>query len=375
MGRQGAGAPDFRKVTLSVALRTRIGSFTLEVDLQAPAGLTALFGASGSGKTSIINAIAGLLRPGHGRVVVQGVTLLDTAAGISVPRHRRRIGTVFQDARLFPHLSVRQNLAYGGWFAAGGKPAAAEFDRVVALLNLGALLARRPHGLSGGEAQRVAIGRALLCQPRLLLMDEPLASLDEARKAEILPYLEQLRDESALPILYVSHSLAEVARLATTIIGIDRGRVTQSGPAAQVLAGLSPLAPQALSFLMAEVVEPEPDGLTRLATSSGSLWLPGLAAVPPGTRLRVLVAAQDVILSRSAPLGLSALNILAARVTGLRQDGARVTVQLASGSDLFLASVTGRSARALALAPGVDCHAIMKSLAIAPQPGTRATTS
>ncbi len=362
-------------MTLELSLRSRIGGFTLDVALQAPPGLTALFGPSGSGKTSIINAVAGLLHPGQGRVVVQGVTLLDTAAGISVPRHRRRIGTVFQDARLFPHLTVRQNLAYGGWFAAGGKPAAAEFDRVVALLHLGALLARRPHGLSGGEAQRVAIGRALLCQPRLLVMDEPLASLDEARKAEILPYLEQLRDESGLPILYVSHSLAEVARLATTVIGIDQGRVTQSGPAAQVLASLSPLAPQALSYLVANVAQQEPDGLTRVTTSAGVLWLPGLATLPPGTSLRVLVAAQDVMLSRSAPVGLSALNILAVRVTGLRQDGARVTVQLASGSDLFLASVTRRSAEALELAPGVDCHAIMKSLAIAPQPGGQATTS
>ena len=362
-------------MTLSLTLKSRIGQFTLDVALEAPAGLTALFGPSGSGKTSIINAVAGLLQPDQGRVVVQGVTLLDTATQVSVPRHRRRIGVVFQDARLFPHLTVRQNLGYGGWFAAQGQPSAAEFDRIVVLLNLGALLARRPHGLSGGEQQRVAIGRALLSQPRMLVMDEPLASLDQARKAEILPYLEQLRDGSDLPILYVSHALAEVARLATTLICIEHGRVTNAGPAAQVLASLAPIAAQALSYLTAVVVEREPDGLTRVATSAGTLWLPGLATAAIGTRLRVLVAAQDVILSRAAPVGLSALNILPASVTGMRRDGSSVVVQLASGSDLFLASVTQRSAGALGLAPGTDCYAIMKSLAIAPQSGGHATTS
>ena len=362
-------------MTLSLSLKSRIGQFTLDVALEAPAGLTALFGPSGSGKTSIINAVAGLLQPDQGRVVVGGVTLLDTATQVSVPRHRRRIGVVFQDARLFPHLTVRQNLGYGGWFAAQGKPSVAEFDRIVALLNLGALLARRPHGLSGGEQQRAAIGRALLSQPRMLVMDEPLASLDEARKAEILPYLEQLRDGSGPPILYVSHALAEVARLATTVICIDQGKVTRAGPAAQVLASLDPIAAQALSYLTAVVVEREPDDLTRVATSAGTLWLPGLTAALPGTRLRVLVAAQDVIVSRAAPLGLSALNILPATVTGMRRDGIRVMLQLTSGTDPFLASVTQRSAEALGLAPGTECYAIMKSLAIAPQSGGHATTS
>jgi len=355
-------------MSLVVALHHRMGAFTLDAEFTAAPGLTALFGPSGSGKTSIVNAIAGLLRPETGRVVLQGQVLLDTAQRVALPPHRRQIGYVFQEARLFPHLTVRQNLDYGRWFAPRRADAVAEFDRVIVLLGLAPLLERRPQALSGGEKQRVALGRALLSHPQLLLMDEPLASLDAARKAEILPFLEQLRDEAGLPILYVSHALAEVARLATTIVRIDHGKVTGAGPAAQMLSSLSPptAGQPTLSYLAAVVEAQEPDGLTRLATSAGNLWLPGLASTPPGTAIRVLVMAQDVILSRAAPQGLSALNILPATVTGLRHDGARVTVQLATGTDRILASVTSRSAGALSLAPGTACHVIMKSLSIAP---------
>ena len=196
---------------------------------RADRGLTALFGRSGSGKTSVVNAIAGLYRPARGRILVDGRTLTDTERGIAIRPHRRRIGYVFQEGRLFPHLTVRQNLMFGRWFARPARDAV-RLDEVVALLALDGLLDRRPGRLSGGEKQRVALGRALLADPRLLLMDEPLAALDAERKDEILPYIERLRDEAGVPIVYVSHSVAEVVRLANTIVLIADGRVRTLGP-------------------------------------------------------------------------------------------------------------------------------------------------
>ena len=355
-------------MSLTVRLQHRFAGFTLDASFSAPAGVTALFGRSGSGKTSIINAVAGLLRPDRARIEVDGTVLADSATGLHLPPHRRRIGYVFQDARLFPHLSVRQNLDYGGRFAPD-PPDAAGFDQIVALLDIAALLQRRPAKLSGGETARVAIGRALLSRPRLLLMDEPLAALDEARRAEILPYIERLRDETRVPIVYVSHSLAEVARLATTIVVLDAGQVRLAGPAAQVLS--DPAAAPVLGLreagavLEGRVVAHHPDGLSELAVAAGRLLLPQVAA-PAGTLLRVRILAHDVILARSRPEGLSALNILPALVTLVHQgDGPGVLVQLDAGGDLLLARVTRRSAEALGLAPGVACHAILKSVAVA----------
>lgn len=222
-------------MTLSVALAHAFPGFRLDLAFEAPPGVTALFGPSGSGKTTVVNAVAGLLRPDRGRVVVDGTVLLDTARGIALPPHRRGAGYVFQEGRLLPHLTVRQNLLYGRWFAPRDRPGP-ELGEVVDLLGLGALLRRRPAALSGGERSRVALGRALMSKPRVLLLDEPLAALDDARKAEILPYLERLRDDTRLPILYVSHSRAEVARLAGTVVHMEAGRVVGIGPAAS-LAG------------------------------------------------------------------------------------------------------------------------------------------
>ncbi|NUB44466.1 molybdenum ABC transporter ATP-binding protein [Fertoebacter nigrum] len=361
-------------MTLSVSLRHGFGSFALDLAFEAPPGVTVLFGRSGSGKTSVVNAVAGLLRPDAGRISLGDTLLCDTTRRIHVPPHRRRIGYVFQDARLFPHLTVRGNLLYGRWFT---QRATVPLDHVVDLLGIGALLDRRPGALSGGEKQRVAIGRALLAEPRLLLMDEPLAALDEARKAEILPYLERLRDEVAVPVLYVSHALAEVARLATTLVVLEGGRVTHAGPAAALLA--DPAAVPALGIreagavLEARVVRHEADGLTQLAVSGGTLLLPRVAA-EPGALLRIRIHAQDVMLSRAQPEGLSALNILPAVVTSLRQgDGPGAMVQLRCGSDLILARITRRSATALGLEPGVACHAVLKSVAVAQGDVGRAT--
>jgi molybdate transport system ATP-binding protein len=213
---------------LSVNIEKRLGDFTLDAAFTGAGGVTALFGASGAGKTSVIAAIAGLLRPKRGRIVLDGEVLFDAEKRINVKPWKRRIGTVFQEARLFPHLSVRHNLNYGRWMS--GLPADARaFAHVLELLDIGHLLERRPGKLSGGERQRVAFGRALLMQPRLLLLDEPLASLDAVRKAEILPYLERLRDDARVPMIYVSHAANEVKRIATRVVRLDAGRVIAEG--------------------------------------------------------------------------------------------------------------------------------------------------
>jgi molybdate transport system ATP-binding protein len=213
---------------LSVDIEKRLGDFNIAAKFEAADGVTALFGPSGSGKTSIINMIAGLVTPDRGRISCDGALLFDSAVGVNLPAHRRGIGYVFQDGRLFPHMTVRQNLDYGRRMHRLAVDAA-EQTRIVTLLDIARLLDRRPAHLSGGERQRIAIGRALLMKPRLLLLDEPLASLDDARKHEIFPYLLRLRDETAVPMIYVSHHAAEVKRIATTIVRIENGHVTGVG--------------------------------------------------------------------------------------------------------------------------------------------------
>jgi molybdate transport system ATP-binding protein len=213
---------------LAVDVEKRLGAFTLAGRFKATGGVTALFGPSGAGKTTLVNMIAGLLAPDRGSIALDDTVLFDAAAGIDVPPHRRRIGYVFQEGRLFPHLSVLQNLDYGRRMSRHPRDSAA-FARIAQLLDIGPLLDRRPRTLSGGERQRVAIGRALLIRPRLLLLDEPLASLDAARKHEILPYLVRLRDEAHVPMVYVSHTAAELRQIATNVVRLDAGRVVASG--------------------------------------------------------------------------------------------------------------------------------------------------
>ena len=215
-------------IVLTVDVEKKLGALQLMVSFQASHGTTALFGPSGAGKTSVVNMIAGLLKPDRGSIALDDTVLFDSANAIDVPPHRRRVGYVFQEGRLFPHLSVRQNLDYGRRMS-GHPRDAGDFERIAALLDIGHLLERRPGKLSGGERQRVAVGRALLIRPRLLLLDEPLASLDAGHKREILPYLVRLRDEAGIPMVYVSHTAAELRRIATTVVRLDNGRVAAAG--------------------------------------------------------------------------------------------------------------------------------------------------
>lgn len=355
-------------MTLSVSLTHRFEGFTLDASFDAPDGITALFGRSGSGKTTIINAIAGLIDVDQGRISVGDRVLLDRATGRDMPTHKRRMGYVFQDARLFPHLSVSANLGFGARFS-GGRPARAQMDQVVELLGLGPLLARRPADLSGGEKQRVAIGRALLSAPDMILADEPLASLDAPRKAEILPYFERLRDETGIPILYVSHSVSEVARLATTVVALRDGRVIGRGPAHEIL-GDSSIMPTGVrdagAVLSARVVAHHDDGLTELDAGGTALFLPD-AGHDVGAKIRVRIAAQDVILARKNPEDISALNVLRGTVASVRMGsgpGAIVTLETPAGR--ILARVTRRSVARLAIVEGTALYAIVKTVSVAP---------
>lgn len=353
---------------LDLSVRHRQGEFALDATLVSDGRLTALFGQSGSGKTSLVNIIAGLVRPQSGHVRVDGETLLDTTRGVELPKHRRRVGYVFQEARLFPHLSVRQNLLFGRWFAPRGSRRSSDLDTVLDLLGIAHLLKRTPAALSGGEKQRVAIGRALLSNPRLLLMDEPLAALDEARKNEILPYIERLRDEAGIPIVYVSHSVTEVARLATTVALIESGRVKACGPTAEVLArpdltaNGTLLAPSSLLDAMVTGRD-EAFGLVTAQTAAGSFQFVRQAA-KTGDRLKLRIAASDVMLSLAPPQGVSALNVVAGRIDNLTAEGAIVDVGLLCGEARLIARITARSRAALILSPGMEIFAVIKTVSV-----------
>jgi molybdate transport system ATP-binding protein len=355
-------------MTLSVSLSHHLGAFRVEATFETAGRLTALFGRSGAGKTTIVNAIAGLIRPDRARIAVDGAEFVDTERGVFVPAHRRRVGYVFQEGRLFPHLTVRQNLLYGRWFS-GGRRDPADLDAVVAMLGLGHLLRRRPFDLSGGEKQRTAIGRALLARPRLLLMDEPLASLDEERKADILPYIERLRDEVRIPVVYVSHAVAEVARLATDVVVMAEGRVQRVGAVADVLArpGTLPGAggDDLGGVIAARVVAHDAaDDLTMLESRAGMLAVPRLGAAV-GSEVRVHVRARDVMLATERPSGLSALNVLPGTVVEVGTgDGPVVAVAVDLGGERLLARITRRSCARLGLAPGRPVFAVLKSIAV-----------
>ena len=354
-------------MTLRVQLRHGFPGAAIDVAFEVPTpGLTAVFGPSGAGKSTVIAAVAGLLRPDSCEIVLDGVVLADTASGSWVPPESRRAGLVFQDARLFPHMSVRTNLNFG---LRRAPPGPMRFDDIVALLGLGALLDRRPHTLSGGERQRVAIGRALLAQPRLLLMDEPLASLDAARKAEILPYLARIKTSMHLPVLYVTHAMEEVARLADTMVLMQAGRSIATGdlPAMTARADL-PLARRddAAAVLPACVMAHDPARQLSVIAAGGAELLVPLLDDPVGTAIRVRIPAREVILAREAPAAISIHNIVAGTVRAVAEDTPRhaALVEIALPSGAFLARVTPDAILRLALAPGVPVLALIKSVAI-----------
>lgn len=354
-------------MSLDLNITKRNGDFTLKAAFHAPVGVTAVFGRSGAGKTTLINAVAGLTTPDSGHIRLNGKTLFDHT--INLPTHKRRMGYVFQDARLFPHLNVTQNLKFGARHAPAGAKGPS-LDEVSELLGLDPLLHRRPTDLSGGEKQRVALGRALLSRPKMLLMDEPLAALDGTRKDRILPYLERLKSGAAgLPILYVSHALDEIARLADHLVILSKGQVASSGSIFDVLADPKVLpmlgVRQAGAVVSAQVAEHASDGISTLKLQAGAIELPGVEAAI-GSRVRLHILAQDVILSRERPKGLSSVNILPVTIKTIRTgDGPGAAISLDAKGDQLLARITARAVQDLELSEGMECFALIKATSIA----------
>ena len=353
-------------MTLRARIQHALPGFTLDVDMVAGPGVTAIFGRSGAGKTTLISIISGLTRLQSGTITFDDQQLDD--ARRHVPPHKRRMGYVFQDARLFPHLSVAANIDYGARFASG--PLAIDRGELLDLLGLHDLLDRRPPTLSGGEKQRVAIARALLSAPGMLLMDEPLAALDAPRKTEILAYLEQLKARANLPILYVSHSMDEIARLADDLIVLRDGRIAAQGPVFDLLSDPAQIpllgVRDAGAVLSGKVLAHGEDGLTKLEVAGIPLELPGVTA-PVGREVRLRILAQDVILSLDTPQGLSAMNVMPVVVRSVFDgQGPGAAVELDCNGARLLARITRRSAERLGLHPGLKCFAIVKAMAIAP---------
>ena len=355
-------------IGIAASFQQALAGFSLDVTLALPGrGVTAIFGPSGSGKTTLLRCIAGLERAGAGHLVVNGEVWQDDAKKIFMPVHRRPLGYVFQEASLFSHLNVQRNLDYG----ARRVPVAqrrVSLDQAIALLGLEDLLQRRSDTLSGGERQRVAIARALATSPRILLMDEPLASLDLKRKGEILPYLERLHDELDIPVLYVSHAPDEVARLADHLVLLEAGRVTAAGATRELMTRLDlPLAhgDAAAAVIDATVVQLEPAyRLSHVEFSGGRISLLS-QSVKVGQRVRVRIQARDVSLTLHRQEGTSVLNIFQATITGLSPDSpGQVMVGLDAGGSALLARITQKSAEVLHLQPGRQVYAQVKGVAV-----------
>ena len=354
---------------MELQLRLQRPTFTLDVDLHLPGqGVSALFGPSGCGKTTLLRAVAGLERAHPGRVAVHGQVWQDDAQGVWRPTHERALGYVFQEASLFHHLSVRRNIEYGLNRTPAARRQIAQ-EQAVDLLGIAPLLERATETLSGGERQRVAIARALATSPRVLLMDEPLAALDMARKAEVLPYLERLPRELDMPILYVSHATDEVARLASHLVLLRDGKVQAQGDPAELMGTLDlPLAQgDAAATIVAGTVLAHDleDHLTTIAFPGGQLQLVSTRQRPVGQAVRLRVQARDVSLTLSPQTGTSILNAVPAQVVALREDSpGQIMVALEAGTTRLLARITQRSARTLCLTPGMHVVAQVKGIAL-----------
>jgi molybdate transport system ATP-binding protein len=353
-------------LSIEAALRIERGDFRLEVDLALPGeGISAIFGPSGCGKTTLLRAIAGLDRDVEGRLSINGETWQSENG--QLPPHRRPLGFVFQEASLFTHRNVLGNLEYGRRRVPVSQRLVS-LDDVITLLDIAGLLDRRPNELSGGERQRVAIARALATSPRLLLMDEPLSALDQARKNEIMPYLESLHSELAIPILYVSHAIDEVARLADHLVLLDAGQVRASGDAFELFAQTDlPLAhdDHAAALIAAKVIDHDDDFALTVLDFGGGRFLVPRRQLPAGTRVRLRVIARDVSLTLDRPQRSSILNIIPATVAEIAGEGpSQVIVRLEAGSTPILARITRKSASLLALRPGLPVFAQVKSVAI-----------
>jgi len=351
-----------------MSFRRVLADFSLTVTLVLPGrGVTAIFGPSGSGKTSLLRSIAGLERESRGHLVVNGEVWQDDVKGILIPTHQRPLGFVFQEANLFEHLNVRRNLDFG-LPRVPVSERRVSLDQAIELLGIEGLLQRQPGTLSGGERQRVAIARALATSPRLLLMDEPLASLDMSRKAEIFPYLERLHAQLDIPVLYVSHAPDEVARLADHLVLLDAGRVTAAGPTRELMTRLNlPLAhgDSAAALIDATVAQLEPAYHLSYADFSGGRISLLNQSAKLGQRVRVRIQARDVSLTLLQQEGTSVLNIFPVTITGLSDDSpGQVMLSLDAGGSTLLARITQKSAEALQLRPGRRVYAQVKGVAV-----------
>ncbi|AWH87629.1 molybdenum ABC transporter ATP-binding protein ModC [Limnobaculum parvum] len=349
---------------LKLNFKQRLGALEMDVAVEVPGeGITAIFGLSGAGKTSLINAVSGLTRPDSGEIILNDRVLVDCSRGIYLPPEKRRIGYVFQDARLFPHYSTKGNLQYGMQ-----PQMQRQFDDIVELLGIAHLLKRFPITLSGGEKQRVAIGRALLTAPELLLMDEPLASLDIPRKRELIPYLERLAKDVNIPILYVTHSMEEILRLAEQVIVLDSGKVRAAGELESVWASdaMAPWRQQDEQSSVLNVTllkQHDKYAMSALALGEQCLWV-NRVDVPQGQRLRVRIHAADVSLVLTKPQDSSIRNVLAAEVTEIHPSGDRIDVKLLVGQHAIWARITPWARDELHICVGQALFAQVKSVSI-----------